>query len=362
MQSTGMLIENRSNPYIFLVLGILITVAAVLVLVRIFFNIIKKQHSSAEWIEAQKKLPTKKKNVDAVATSARLTELEKKVLFDMCRKFEAPNIEYLIRDDEEINTLCKDYYALLATGNAPWDEQYALFTLRFKLQKMHDGATIIHSTQQVKEGQVFFYLIPDKTRKYPLTVVSQDNNGLYISLPDQLLESDQKPKELSKMNLTFTGTSGIMYQFDTRAVRYQSAKDGKTILLVSHAPTLTSFQKRQTKRMIYSAPCTFSAAKDSGQKDKKGNIIFEIKEKKYEGKMQDISAGGCCLLIGMPIVSRQYMKITFPLDGEDKTVIGFIVNSRQSKEDGGYILHVQFINPGLKLMTQIYADVYGYRQ
>ncbi|MBQ5491354.1 MAG: hypothetical protein IIT68_04785 [Treponema sp.] len=43
MNSTGSLVDNRSNPYIFVVLAILLVVAAILILVRFLTLFIEKK-------------------------------------------------------------------------------------------------------------------------------------------------------------------------------------------------------------------------------------------------------------------------------------------------------------------------------
>ncbi|HAO30259.1 MAG TPA: hypothetical protein DCQ43_02810 [Treponema sp.] len=361
MNSTGSLVDNRSNPYIFLILGILLVVAAVLILIRFLTMFIEKKHSSPEWIEAQKKLPTTKKNIEAVARNARLTNEERSVLAEICKRFNAPNIEYLIRDSQQINSMCADFYqALVALGNRE-EDLFNMFNLRYKLEKLHDSATMIHDTRQLKEGQGLLYITPDNNGHYQLILANSDDKGMYLTLPEQLTDDQKKPAELSKIALSFVGSSGLMYKFDTRAIRYEKAKDGKTLLYVSHTSTLNVLNRRQTKRMTVNKECTFRAAKDSGKKTHNGKVIYDIMEKTHQGTLLDVSAKGCCIKVGIPILPNQSMQVSVPTsDGAERDAIGLIVGSRKTKQGDGFILNVKFTQIDRELQNRIYADVYGY--
>ncbi len=361
MNSTGSLVDNRSNPYIFVVLAILLVVAAILILVRFLTLFIEKKRSSPEWIEAQKKLPTTRKNIEAVARNARLTAEETSVLAEICKRFNAPNIEYLIRDQQQINSMCAEFYqAMIALGNRE-DTLFNMFNVRYKLEKLHDNANMIHDTRQLKEEQGLLYITPDNNGHYQLILASSDAKGVYLTLPDQMIEMNHKPAELSKISLSFVGTSGLMYRFETRVIRYEKNKEDKTLMYVSHSSTLNVLNRRQTKRMTVNKECTFRAAKDSGKKARDGSVIYDIMEKNHTGTLIDMSASGCCMKVGIPILPNQSMQVSVPTsDGVERTAVGLIVNSRKPQQGDGYILNVKFTQIGKELQNRIYADVYGY--
>ena len=113
--------------------------------------------------------------------------------------------------------------------------------------------------------------------------------------------------------------------------------------------------------MTVNKECTFRAAKDSGKKTHNGKVIYDIMEKTHQGTLLDVSAKGCCIKVGIPILPNQSMQVSVPTsDGTERNAIGLIVGSRKTKQGDGFILNVKFTQIDRELQNRIYADVYGY--
>lgn len=351
---------NATNPNSSTALGFVIKVLIVIVvLVLIYFlqRKIKQKRMSPEWLEAQKNKETNIKNVANLAKNANLTSTEKALLWDMCHRFKAKNIEFLVKDEDEMNKLLKQEYDVLAAKNNQ-NEIANFFSLYFKLEKVRFSSTSISTTSSLAEGQEFTYKDADGY-EWQLKLISNSSNGLYIEIPKMLASSDKKPAPLAKFILNFTLKGSSSYSLLTRVIRYDQDKQGNSILVASSTNTLKPIQRRMSKRMKADSLCKFSAVKKL--EEKKGATDFEILEKKYEGELQDVSSSGCRISCGLPIKQGQSLYIEFEITkGEPLSAIGTIVMTKKSLDGKAFILHIKFVEIDIAVRNKIYAYAYGY--
>lgn len=362
-QAGGILIQARQNTGNYSVIFIALLIIAVLILVYLLLRWINTIHSSPQWLEMHRNMPTTPRNISNVAKLAGLDKSEKHMLEHICMSFSIPNIEFQIRDEKAIDGYFNKEYHELCKKNDKEEDKSVLFTLRYKLEKAHNSTLIITSTKSIVAGQEFLYADVHGTM-WSFILYENNSQGLFLTLPPTFAASSLKPDQLSKLDVAFTTKTGIAYSMTVRVIRYEQAKDGGTLMLIGHTNTLKPLQRRSSKRIPMNKKCQFSAVEvtPKGQ-DKNKNFDFKPMDKKYEGQLQDISANGCRLLCSLPIKQGQYIYVAFDIDndsGTNETAIGLIVMTTQTVDTSRFILHIKFVKMPIEVRNRIYAFIYNY--
>jgi len=355
---TGSPLEARQNPLVYTVILYLAIAIFIIFAIWVLLKIIKKKHSSPEWIEAHKKQPTKQADVIRLSKVIGLSNEERLLLTRICREQKMPNIFYSYTDSDALDDLFKRSY--LTFKGIPFSTNliYSLFRLKFHIEQYIISTKSIASSHSIPLNTVFTY-VGKSQNAYQLKMVKNQKEGIILTIPKNLDESEDKPEPLSKISLSFTTTSNTQYTFETRLVRDNKVFDGTKQVLVAHSNTITSLNRRQYKRLELDVPCKYSAVEVFT--NKKGDPDLRPKENKYDGKLANISSSGCCLISNYPIKEQQYIYIetTLPPD-KDIVVSGLITGLRQNKESGLYDLHVVFIKLPVSEQVKILSSVYGY--
>ncbi len=352
----GSLVESRKNPMVYTLIFAILTIFVILAIIGMVLKKIRDIRSSKAWQDSNKTKPTTKENINAVSQKAGLTGEEKHILETLCKKFKPTNLEYLIRDLQAIKALFKQQYDDYIASNASQEKLEKFFELLYKLEKAHDTIMTISSVKSIPTGQRFIYLDTDRNQ-WSLTLDRCDQQGIVLEISKIFFENAKKPEPLSKCVLTFKTEAGTLYTLLTRVVRYEEEKQGKYVLIASTNSTLTSAQRRETKRKHIETECSFSAVKVI--KDDKVPS-YEILERKYNGKLQNISTGGCRFICPMPIKQGQHLCIEMSLAEDKLQAIGLIINTTKSTDGKYYVLHVKFIDIDIEVKNKISAFIYEY--
>ena len=352
-------VERANNVSLYTAMFIVVCIIGVATLIGLVLGKIRAARKPTNWSEVNKDKPTKKENVNNVAQMAGLNAEEKRILEQTCKNFNPRNIEYLIRDKAELSALFKKQYDSMKSSKENDGKISSFFDMVYKMNRVNEGLTMISNVKAIPAGQRLTYLDADHTQ-WVLTLERIDGQGLVISVPQQFYVSDKKPAPLAKFVMTFKTDAGMSYALLTRVVRYEEEKSGKFILIISPNSTLTAAQRRGSKRRAIQVPCKFSSVKTI----KQGNLVnYEIAEKKYDGKMHDISTGGCRFDCQIPIKQGQFLSVELRIgDGAPFQVIGYIVMTTKGTgaEEIGYILHVKFVDLDVAVKNRIAAFVNEY--
>ena len=84
-----------------------------------------------------------------------------------------------------------------------------------------------------------------------------------------------------------------------------------------------------------------------------------VTPKEYNGKITNISSGGCCLKTNLPIKEKQYLSIRIPNLEIHEDIIGIIRRTRQLL-DNSYNLHIQFLQISVESKNRINAYAFKY--
>ncbi len=358
----GSLVLARENSGNYLVIFIGLAIILVLLVIYFLYKGVQKAHSSPEWIESRKKLPSTQKNIDNVSKLVNLTKQEKSLLELICRKFNVPNIEYLIRDEKSTDEYLKKEYAYLCTKPDSETMKQNLFSVKYKFDKYRSSSQIISSTKGIPAGQTFTYI--DRSRiAWTFTVAENNSQGLLLSIPKTFANSQSKPAQMEKVNFTYKAKSDIAYLFDTRIIRYETAKDGSPLMFVSHSNTMSIMLRRTSRRLQINKKCQFSAVTvESENSSDTEETSFTPKEKRYSGIIRDISPSGCQIICSLPIKKEQFIYIEYPLESDtiNHSAIGIIVGSERADSSEHFALHIKFTAIDLKIKNLISAYVYKF--
>lgn len=353
---TGSLIEARSTAPILL---IVIALAAISAFLFILFIIVKKitdYKNSEEYHNKEVNRKTKYSDVTKYVKNNDLTSTDAKILLDISNITEALNINYLLKSNASVNDLFRNAYYKFKETNYFTDQKLNdFFICLYKIEMLVAQSKTLSSTRQIPEGSIIFY-IADSGEQYPFTVVLNNKDFFVTEIPDFMASDARKPKILIRSRFTFKTSDGLSYNLISRIIRYDVSKDDKNLMVISHTDQLECQAQRHFKREFFQEICLFSSVKTETENNKKRYIESE---KKYKGKLTNISAGGCCINTTLPIKENQLIGITLPEHGIDETIIGVIKRTRKLP-NMTFSLHIQFLQLSLKTKNQIYTMVYKY--
>lgn len=360
---SGSPLEARQDKTIYLS----ILIAAIITLVVFILKKIVNHFQSEENKSAREaKKITNFSIINKVAKIYDLKEKERDFLWEIAKNNKIPNMEYLFRSEENSNSFfnnllvsIKDDISL--TDDMMQDKISILFTTRQKIDNGRKLLANLTSTTAFPTGQRLQYYA-DNNEQYSITVLDNTKEGLVLSVPRNAFNQQVNPPELSRIKILYQTHTGIAYEALCRVIRYQNIT-GAGEMVVTHCNTLQSYQRRLFKRIDLNANCTFSAVRViTASNSKDGKIQYQPLEKKYQGQIVELSAGGCNLQTPMAIKEKQYIHINLSID--EKTVdqvIGLIIHTSALPDSGQYQLHIVFVRISKRTRNKIFSRVYQNR-
>ena len=346
------------------ILGVLI-VAAIIVGVWILTKRIIAYKQSDEYIKKQLERQTTQKDIKKFSEEYRLTPQMSSMLWSMCKVLKVPNINYLIRETEQLAELFKKYYFYIKENGASAQDIDTLFDLTFTVEKISAATKNLLSTKQLPLESVVFYLTHE-SEQFPLYVKINNNDFVALEVPKFLVERPNlKPPLLERLRFITKTQNGMTYHFTSRAMRYQNNPDGKIYLIIAHSEDLLNQAHRNSKRESIDTECIFTPARlakpeeKTAKANKTNEEVYIVAQKEYKGKVTNISSGGCCIKTNLPIKEKQYLSILIPSLNIDDHIIGIIRRTRQLI-DNTYNLHIQFLHIEVESKNKINAYAFKY--
>lgn len=343
------------------IIFLIVIIIGLLFALAVVYSVLK-QHSSAEWASKQKKKPTRLKNINAVANKYQLTKEDKYLLYSICRSQSAPNIEYLIHEQEKLIAIFRQYYSKhIKEKNSEVELENRFFVLLYKLEQADTVFKMITSTRSIPNGTDLIFT-DAKGRCFSLKLIKHDKNALYV-LPNELfMNLSDKPMDLEKITLYFSLSGDIKCRMQVRVIRYENDASGNNLLLLTHTNVITRLNRRNSKRKTINTNCIFSSVKVNVKKNKnKEEIEYIPNEKQYKGIIKDISSGGCTLQTSLPIKSDQYIWLKFAVDRyHTSSIIGITRKGERYMDSSNFLLHIRFVKISLATKNQIRAAIYDF--
>lgn len=357
---SGSPIEARQThaPDILIIFILLAILAVILGIAFVIYMRIKNYYKSEQYLEKERSRKTKLKDVQKLAKENNLSQTEINTLWDVCRITEANNILYSIKSNNEVNELFRTAYDIMKQQNQLNDENLNnFFTTLFKLEMIVAQYKKVLSTRQISVQTIIFY-ISNEGEQYPFTITQNQKDFFTAEIPEFIYKSQRRPELLTRSRFTFRTADGLSYNLITRIIRYNEGNDGKFYMVLSHSEQLECQAQRHFKRDFFEMECAFKAVKYN-ENAKKNENKYSFSEKSYEGKITNISAGGCCIQTTLPIKENQYIGINLEQAGINETLVGMIRRTRRLPS-GKLALHIQFVQISLKSKNRIHTLVYKY--
>lgn len=356
--SGGQLIVARQNPFVYLVLVVLAIFIFLTLSIWVWMKILKKKHESPEYIAKMAALPTTYNHVLKISNKLNLSKEETQLLWKVCHNTKCKNILYSYTDDDYIESVFKAEYQHLRKADASDKLLLDFFHLRFHIYKVVNFSRYITSSHNIPVGTVLSYPAPSGFQ-YQFTLVKNEENGLYLSVPDTLEESSQdRPAKLDKLALVFSLANAQQYAILTRVIQFLKMPNGENLLLTTHSNTVCPQSRRTSMRFAVNRDCAFSAVEVSKAAD--GELSFKAKENVYNGTIVDLSEGGCKLFSDLPIKQKQYIYLRFDILGEETGIFGQIADTRTDYDSGMYSIHIAFKQTDLKTRVNLLSDLYDW--
>ncbi len=350
--------QDVSNySFVFIAAGISVAVLAINFIIRL----IRKNKTNTERLANKITTAT---TINHLVPIYGLSNSEHDFLWNLCRGNHIPNLEYHLRfeqfSDDFFSTKYYEIQSQPASDEIIQDQLSLLFSIRQKCDNVRKNQYNVTSTTAIPEGSSITY-IGESKEQYTLTLISQNREEMILSIPRDTLNNQIRPKELSKISILYQTKTNTAYLGTVRVIRYQNTTgDGE--MAVSHCNNLMRYQRRQFKRIPMNTPCTFSAVRaTAGGTGKPADITYTPLERKYQGFLLELSAGGCSIMTNMNIKQQQYIHLRIKLDAfEEDEVTGLIIATDPQKDNRTYVLHIVFIKFSKKTRNKMFAKVYDY--
>lgn len=355
---TGSPIQARQTAPIYL---IFIITGLIFLLITIIGLIIKKRldyYKSDIYRQKEMNRPTKKSDVHRIADLSNLSKTEINILWDVCQFTKCKNIFYLLTTNVEVNELFRNAYYSMKEHNFFSDKKLnTFFECLYKLEMYVAQTKKIYSTTQIPEQSIVFY-ISEEGEQYPFTVIKNTKDFFIAEIPEFIAKSDRKPEKLVRNRFTFKTTDGLSYNLVTRIIRYEDTPENKHNIILAHTDQLECQSQRHFKRDFFQEDCQFARIHIHPEAEDPAKRYW-ISENKHDGKITNISAGGCCIQTDLPIKDNQSIVVTLPAKGLTEQMPGVIRRTRKLP-NGKFALHIQFKNISIQTKNKIYTLVYKY--
>lgn len=352
--NSGSLIDARNSVDFLPIMLIFLGIAVLVAIVFFISQAIKHHRESPEYLRKQKERPIKYNDIISVAKICSFTHNETNLMWQICESKQQKNALLLEKKQEEFEYLLKNEYYELKDNGAE-DEISVLFSMRKKILTSFIPHIIIKHSKAIDSGITFVYTAA-KGIHYNLEYKEKTEDGLYLEIPTSLANGDEKPEAMRKIDLNFISKDGTAYKINTRVIRYQKNKFGEDFMVCAHSDNIMLLAKRTSDRVYMDSKVQFAAVKTettgSGRKQK---TIYTPLENRYDGKLIDISAGGCRIVSKLPIKSKQKIYIEGMFNNmEIDHAIGTITRTTKRK-DGLIVLHIKFVEITQAVVNKILA-------
>ena len=355
---SGSPIEARQTAPYGKFLIITLSIATVIIAVYFIINHFLKYKDSDKYKEKEMNRVTTFSDVKLFARKNNLPQCETKVLWTVCQVTKCLNINYLLKSNSAVNELFRNAYNIMNSSNQFDDELLNdFFVCLFRIETLVAQFKKVPSTRAIPISSVIFY-ISETGEQYPFCVVKNEKDSFTVEVPEFIYSTQRKPKTLVRTRFTFKTNDGLSYNFVSRIMRYDELPDKKYLMIIAHTDQLLCQAQRRYKREFFEQQCNFVPIRLNMNKVKNDNLYI-ISDKKYTGKITNISAGGCCINTNLPIREQQHIGVMLPELGIDETIVGVIRRTRRLP-NGLFALHIQFMQLSLKTKNKIYLFVYKY--
>lgn len=282
----------------------------------------------------------------------------------LCNGNKIRNPSRLLQNQRDFDDFCTYTFNYLQAQPAsnPNNEKYKtlLFTIRELVENYKRTSKQLTSTRGLKPGQQFT-LTTTKDEQYPSTVLENSQEGLLCAVPRDIFKNELRLALSSRIKVFFYSETGESYQLESKVRKYVSSAN-ETRMVIAHSDSIKALPNRNHVRKALSTPCLFNPVTVANiVNGKHTEHKYFPATKAFEGKILDISAGGCSIVTSTPIPVGEYLQIKCMLDGtnEDSMIAKSVKHHTVEGEDGT-VMHIQFAKIPRASMNRIFAFIYNY--
>ena len=347
-------LQARQNFPFLLAILILALIFGIIILLGVIYKIYKQYTNSEKYINKQKNRETNKKDLIKLQKFFNLKPEETDFLYYLSKLISSKNIYYILKDINSIQSFFKECYEKLIWIDNSDKKINDMFKLSYKLENHIAEHKKLLSTKQIQPGAVVFF-ITKEGEKLPFYCAVNNTDFFSLEIPDFFYQKKDRPHNLDKANFIFKPHNGLSYSFSSRVIRYNKDAENKIYMIVSHTENLHVELQRHYKRETIECEALFTPIKISNV----SNRPIITTSKYYNGKLINISGGGCCIKTNLPIKEKQNIGVKVPFLELETPLFGIIKKTRRLP-DGNFAIHIQFIKYTLKEQNKILAFVYKF--
>lgn len=294
-----------------------------------------------------------------------LAGMEAEALLFLAAKYQLPLPERLLNDLDFLSTYAERMHIRVRRSSEPNTaaETYLhnIYGAVRKLQtKYNNQQQSMSSTREFGTGMVVRLRI-EKGQILQSIITNNTDSAFAVKTPRDKTGNQVRLRKGSQIYVQAVGDEGRLYQFSTTVVGYETMR-GISSMFLNHASKMKMVSKRMAPRRYYDKSAYYYPI--IVQEEKHGKEIKKrarvLSEKRYIGKIEDISAGGCCIRCRIPLKQDLLLKAEFDTPtGEHLQVYGKVVAVRQSRT-GGSRMHIQFTRLSRHHLNTIDAFVLGF--
>jgi c-di-GMP-binding flagellar brake protein YcgR len=232
------------------------------------------------------------------------------------------------------------------------DRLSTLFSTRNIIDANAKGA-MATSSRQIPE-KVEMVLTIDKVN-YLVHVISARGDTLVVESPKRTAGSLLRPAKGSKASLAFFSKSSKGYSIDTRVVGNTDTVEGPALQLAHSNQIKRLTARHYPRRQIIIDTGFFLVQVDSQTKKS------IVDKRRCNGKIMDISAGGCSIKTNVPINTGQRVKVEF-IHNDNSVIAALGEVLRTSRNGVNTIMHIKFLKVPRRSLNKINAMVYEYAE
>jgi hypothetical protein len=190
---------------------------------------------------------------------------------------------------------------------------------------------------------------------YPVQVISAKGDTLAVDNPKRAAGSLLHPSRGSKATLAFytKTTKGLL--IDTRVMGSAEVNDVPVLQLAHSGQVKKLSARRFRRRQIIIDTGFYFVSTDA--KTKKS----VVDQRRYGGKIMDISIGGCSIKTISTVTTGQRLKVEF-LHNDDTTIAALGEVLRITRTGVNAAIHVKFLKVPRRSLNSINAMVYEYSE
>ncbi|GHU56696.1 hypothetical protein FACS189442_5430 [Spirochaetia bacterium] len=289
-----------------------------------------------------------------LARSAGLNRDQTRMLEFVFKNDEVTDPAESLRTPELLDRHFKKAYQTITEGAAkPADAQERL-ALLFSTRNILDNSAITSTRQLAEDTDA---VIKAGNESYPSKVLSAKEKNLVVENPLNAGGESVKLPRNSRVTLSFLAQSDKGFSVETQVVGIEESGDGSKLYL-AHSTRIQYQSNRKFRRKQTALPADLHLVRleDTGNKNEKKMVVDK---EKLNGKITNISIGGCAIQTSSSIAPGVRLKIEFSPNSTLKAaVLGQELRTNQN--GSSTVMHIKFLKVPRRSMNAINALVFEY--